>query len=60
MLDKLFVCKSAIERCVDQRKIMPSAHNAKLARAEQLAEFTGRHFDRTGLAYASCPGVGSG
>src|SRR5207302_7484507 len=47
---KLLVCKSAIERRVDQRKFMPSAYNAELARAEQFAEFARGHRDRTGLA----------
>src|SRR6266851_7156637 len=55
---KLLVCKSASERCVDQRKIMAPTYHAELARAEQLAEFAGRHGDRTGLADARLSGGG--
>ena len=35
---------------------LPSAHNAELARAEQLAEFARGHRDRTGLADARLSG----
>src|SRR6266481_595916 len=55
---KLLVCKSAGERCVDQGKFMPTAYDAELARAEQLAEFAGRYCDRTGLADARLSGRG--
>ena len=37
---------------------MPTAYNAELARAEQLAEFAGGHRYRTGLADARLSGCG--
>jgi len=55
---KLLVCKSASERCVDQRKIMAPTYYAELARAEQLAELAGGHCYRTGLADARLSGGG--
>src|SRR4029077_10358973 len=48
----LIALSSGSERRVDQSELMPSADNADLARAEQLAELAGRHGDRTGLADA--------
>ena len=43
---------SAIEGSVNQRQFALPAHQTELAGTEQLAEFAGRHGDRTGFADA--------
>src|SRR5678815_3708445 len=48
--------RSAIERRVDQRDVVPPLDNAELARAEKLAELARADRDRTGLADAGLSG----
>src|SRR5215813_3603713 len=43
---------SVVDRCVDQGKIVLAAHEGDFACADELAEFVGRHFHRTGFADA--------
>src|SRR5512144_429606 len=49
---------AVVERRVDQRKIVTTAYDAELPRAEQLAELARGHCDRPRLADARLPGRG--